>query len=105
MQTVISQIAFSFVDDAVALTTGFGRITADLTIDALAAARTRMMAPVDRLARLCDVAGILSARDAAKTRSRDRAANRQKTGTLRRIRDRFDVFGIFATFRGLRDLT
>jgi hypothetical protein len=105
MQTVIPRIAFDFIDDAVVLTTGFARISADLALDAFAAARNRMMAPVDHLARTCDVAGIIPARDAANTRSRERVAKRQKTGTLRRMRDRLDLFGIFATFRALRDLT
>jgi hypothetical protein len=101
MQTVISQIAFTFVDDAIALTTGFARITADLAIDVLAAARNRMMAPVDRLARACDVAGILSARDAVKTRCHSTPPNLTKPRAPRR----FDIFGILATFRALRELT
>jgi hypothetical protein len=105
MQSVISQVAYTFVDDAVALATGLGRITAGLTIDALAAARSRVMAPVDRLARACDVAGILAARDAAKMRSHVKAVHRQNTATSRRIRGRFDVFGIFAALRTLRELT
>ena len=94
MQTVISQIAFSFVDDGIALATGAKRITIDLALDVLAAARTRLMAPIDRLARACDVAGILSAREAKR---------RLKADSPRR--GRFDVFGIFATFRTLRELT
>jgi hypothetical protein len=96
MQTVISQIASTFVDDAITLTAGLGRIAVDLVTDLLASARSRLMAPIDRLARACDVAGIISARDAAKTRSRS---------APRRRRVRIDVFGILATFRTLRDLT
>jgi hypothetical protein len=105
MQTIISQIAFTFVDDAIALVTGFGRIAVDLATDMLVSARSRLMAPIDRLARACDVAGILSTRDAAKTRSRSGGAKLAGIQALRRRPDRIDVFGIRATFRTLRDLT
>jgi hypothetical protein len=105
MQTVISQIASTFVDDAIALVTGLGRITVDLVTDLLASARSRLMAPIDRLARACDVAGIISARDAAKTRSRSGGAKLAGIQALRRRQDRIDIFGICATFRTLRDLT
>jgi hypothetical protein len=105
MQTVISQIASCFVDDAIALITGFGRITADLTTDILAAAGTRIMAPIDRLARACDVAGVITTRDASKTHSRSMGASQAEDRALRRRRDRIDIFGIFAAFRTLRDLT
>jgi hypothetical protein len=101
MQTVISQIASTFVDDAIALIAGFGRITVDLATDLLASTRSRLMAPIDRLARACDVAGILSARDAPPSRG----ANLAKTRAPRRRRNRIDVLGILATFRTLRDLT
>jgi hypothetical protein len=94
-QTVISEIAFSFVDDAIALATGFGRITTELARDLSAAVRTRIMAPIDRLARACDVAGSLSARDQIK-------AKPHSTG---RRGGRFDVLGVLAAFRTLRDLT
>jgi hypothetical protein len=99
MQTIISQTTHSFADDAIALATGFKRITIGLATDALTAMAQTIMAPVDRLARACDVGGIIAARDAAKRRSRAGAAS------LRRRLARFDVFGICATFRGLRDLT
>jgi hypothetical protein len=105
MQTVISQITSSFVDDAIALTTGLGRITVDLATDLLASAHTRLMAPIDRLARACDVAGIISARDAAKTRPCSRGTNLARTPAPLRRWNRIDVFGIRAAFRTLRDLT
>jgi hypothetical protein len=105
MQTVISQIAFTFVDDAVALIAGFGRITVDLATDLLASTRSRFMAPIDRLARACDVAGIIPAQDAAKTRSRSGGTKLAGIQVLRRRQDRIGIFGIRATFRTLRDLT
>jgi hypothetical protein len=106
MQTVISEIAFSFVDDAIALATGLGRLTVELARDLGAAARSRIMSPIDRLARACDVAGMLSARERAKARIRTKARTRARSiGTPRHREGRFDVFGILAAFRTLRDLT
>jgi hypothetical protein len=86
MQTVISSLALTLVDDALALVTGLVRVVSDGTGSAIAAARTRLSAPVDRLARACDVAGVLPAATAPR-------------------RKRFDVFGVSATLRALRDLT
>jgi hypothetical protein len=54
------QIATSFVGDAVSLVNGFGRIVTHL-----------VMAPVERIARACDVAGILEGR-AARAAERER---------------------------------
>jgi hypothetical protein len=79
MQTVISNIALSFVDDAIALASGFVRICRDLISDAIDAVAVRLFAPIERLARRCDVAGVLPSRR----------------------RGRFDVFG----FGALHDLT
>jgi len=53
MQPVIVQIATTFIGDAVAFVNGFGRIVTHL-----------VMAPVERIASACDVAGILSERAA-----------------------------------------
>jgi hypothetical protein len=96
MQTVISEIAFTFVDDAIALAAGFKRIALEPAGDLVAAGRARIMAPIDRLARACDVAGTLSARDRVK---------RRPTCAPPRRRYRFDVLRIRAAFRTLRDLT
>jgi hypothetical protein len=60
MQTLIVQIARTFLSDAVALVNGFGRIVTH-----------RVMAPVERIANACDVAGILPERAA-------RAAEREQ---------------------------
>jgi hypothetical protein len=99
MQTIISEIAFTFADDAAALVTGFAGIVRDMTVETFMAARKRVLAPVDRLARACDVGGVVAAREAAMTRSRYRSANRQRTPAPRRWRDRLNIF------RGLHDLT
>jgi hypothetical protein len=99
MQTIVSEIAFTFVDDAVALLTGFAGIVRDMTVEAFTAARKRVLAPVDRLAQACDVGGIIAAREAAMMHSRIRRANRQCAAAPRRWRDRLNIF------RGLRDLT
>jgi hypothetical protein len=99
MQTLISEIAFTFVDDAAALVNGFTAIVRDMAVDTFAAARKRLLAPVDRLARACDVGGVIAAREAATMRSRYRSANRQHTAAPRRWRDRLNIF------RGLHNLT
>lgn len=83
MQTVISSLALTFVDDAIALVAGFASFTRDLVVEGSAVVRATLSAPIDRLARSCDVAGVLPA-----------ASGR-----------RFDVFGLSATFHALHDLT
>jgi hypothetical protein len=105
MQTVISQIAFTFVDDAIALVTGFGKAVRYLTVDLLAAARARILAPVDRLARTCDVADILTAREAAMTRPMYSLRNRTRTPARAPRNTHFAALNVFAMFRSLRDLT
>jgi hypothetical protein len=99
MQTIISEIAFTFVDDAVALASGFVTVARDLAADMLASARARILAPVDRLARICDVGGVIAARDAATLRRHHQATHWQSRPAPRRWRDRFNIF------RGLHDLT
>ena len=99
MQTIISEIAFTFVDDAIALATGFVGVVRTLAVENLEAIRARLCAPVDRLARACDVGGVIAAREAATMRSRYRSANRQHTAAPRRWRDRLNIF------RGLHNLT
>jgi hypothetical protein len=99
MQTVISELAFTFVDDAVELATGFLGLCRDLAVETFASARSRVLAPVERLARACDVGGVIAARDAAMMRLHDRRANRQRLSAPRRWHDRLNPF------RGLHDLT
>ena len=99
MQTIISEIAFTFVDDAVALARGFVTVARDIAAEMLKSARARILAPVDRLARMCDVGGVLAAREAATLRRRHQATHWQPRPAQRRWRDRFNIF------RGLQDLT
>jgi hypothetical protein len=53
MQTLAVDIVTTFVDDADALVTGLGR-----------AALKCVMAPIDRIANACDIAGVLTERRA-----------------------------------------
>lgn len=88
MQTLAFDIAATFVDDAAALVTGFGR-----------AVLRRAMRPIDRIANACDIAGVLAERRATFRMwraSRDRA----------RLEGRkFSVLGRFSPFRHLSHLT
>ena len=70
MQTLASEIAISFVDDAAALVTGAGRIIIQL-----------LTSPIERLATTCDVAGALpraKPKRAASTASHERLAARPR---------------------------
>jgi hypothetical protein len=58
MQTLIVQVTTDFVGDASALVNGFGRIVTHM-----------VMAPIERIANACDVAGILPGRRAGKVRA------------------------------------
>ena len=88
MQTLAVDIATTFVDDAAALVTGFGR-----TIWRAA------MAPIDRIANACDIAGVLAERRATFRMWR---ANRSR---VRREGRRFSLLGRFSPFRHLAHLT
>ena len=55
MQTLAFEIATTFVDDAVALIRGGGRIIVQI-----------LTAPIERLANACDVAGVLANRRFAR---------------------------------------
>jgi hypothetical protein len=95
MQTIISEIAFTFVDDAIALARGLVDVARTLAAENFSAIRARISAPVDRLARACDVGNVIPAREAAATR---RVA-RHPAPEGRSLRQRFNPF------RGLYDLT
>ena len=68
MQTLVSEVATTFVGDAGALLTGLSR-----------AVLRAVMAPVERIAAACDVAGVLAMR-----RQASRAA-RAQTDRARRV--------------------
>jgi hypothetical protein len=95
MQSLPVQIAKTFVGDAFALVNGFARIVTNV-----------LMAPVQRIANACDVAGILeqrAARAAERTRLqqawRDLSANLPKPHHPRRHRS------LFGCLRVLGELT
>ena len=69
MQTLAFEIATTFVDDALALIRGGCRIIVQI-----------LMAPIERMANACDVAGVLANRrlsDALKWRAQRRTLKRQ----------------------------
>lgn len=88
MQTLAVDIASTFVDDAAALVAGLGRAVLKFA-----------MAPVDRIANACDIAGVLTERRATfrmwrASRARSRHAGR-----------RFSLLGRLSPFRHLAHLT
>ncbi|MGY3531929.1 MULTISPECIES: hypothetical protein [Bradyrhizobium] len=85
MQSLALQLPTTFVDDAIELVTGFGR-----AIFALATA------PIERIARACDVAGVLEQRRADRRAPRP-AVQRGRRRKSRRCR--------WSPFGGLSDLT
>lgn len=88
MQTLAVDIATTFVDDATALVSGFGR-----------ALLRFVMAPIDRIANACDIAGVLTERRATFRMWR---ANRARSGHEGR---RFSLLGRLSPFRHLAHLT
>ncbi|WP_342725122.1 hypothetical protein AAFG07_40410 [Bradyrhizobium sp. B097] len=85
MQTLALQLTTTFVDDAIELVKGFGcAIFAPAT------------APIERIARACDVAGVLEPRRADRRAPRPAAASggRCKSRNCR-----------WSPFRGLSELT
>ncbi|MBR0785083.1 hypothetical protein [Bradyrhizobium iriomotense] len=88
MQTLAVDIATTFIDDAAALVTGLGRALLKFA-----------MAPIDRIANACDIAGVLAERRATFQMWR---ANR---GSVRRDGRRFSLLGRLSPFRHLAHLT
>ena len=62
MQTLVSQLTTAFVDDAIELVKGFGKVIVHIA-----------SAPIERIANACDVGGVLARRRSAR---RLRAAHR-----------------------------
>jgi len=54
MQTLVSQLTTTFVDDAIELVKGFGKVIVHIAT-----------APIERIANACDVGGVLARRQAA----------------------------------------
>jgi hypothetical protein len=55
MHTLVSQLTTTFVDDAIELVKGFGKIIVHIAT-----------APIERMANACDVGGVLARRQAAR---------------------------------------
>lgn len=85
MQTLALQLTTTFVDDAIELVKGFGRVMFDLAT-----------APIERIARACDVAGVL------EQRSADRPAPHPAAASAGRCKSRNCRW---SPFRGLSELT
>jgi hypothetical protein len=94
MQTLASEIAITFADDAAALVRGCGRIIVQI-----------LMAPVERVANACDVTGVLAERRALRSlrvkSKRNWSCAHDATSKSPRSRRRWHIF----SFRFLSDLT
>jgi hypothetical protein len=94
MQSLPVQIAKTFVSDAFALVNGFTRIVTNV-----------VMAPVERIAKACDVAGVLHER---ALRAAEREGIRHAWRTLSQASPkphRSRRHGLFGCFRSLGELT
>jgi hypothetical protein len=90
MSAVVLEVGASFIDDATALVQGAGRILISL-----------VMAPINRIANACDVAGVLRLRRLAAMRQRAAARSVAHAMSERRPRRR----GPFGCLAALSDLT
>jgi hypothetical protein len=88
MQTLAVDIATTFVDDAAAIVTGLGRAVLNLA-----------MAPIDRIANACDIAGVLTERRATFRMWRTNRSHARREGR------RFSLLGRLSPFRHLAHLT
>ncbi len=98
MQTLISQIGFTFVEDAAALAQGFAHVVRTLAVETFTAMRARVFGPVDRLAEACDVGNVIPAR-------RDVTARRRQFQTNRKTPTGLHLLQRCNPFRGLHHLT
>jgi len=95
MQPLIVQVATTFIADAAAFVNGFGRIVTHI-----------LMAPVERTASACDVAGILGER-AARAAERERVKHAWRALSQRAPRPHRPRRhgGLFGCLRSLGELT
>jgi hypothetical protein len=84
MQTLTARLACDFADDANAILTGACRLAVIMTRDAWETVTAKATAPLDRMARACDVGGVLD---------------------IRRAKRNFDILGVRRLFRSLNNLT
>ena len=90
MQALVLEVGATFAGDAAAFAKGVGRL-----------ARRLVMAPIDRIANACDVAGVLTLRRLAAMRQRAEAREVTHAMSERRARRR----GPLGCLAALSDLT
>jgi hypothetical protein len=97
MQTLVAEIVMTFVDDAKALIRGCVRVIVQTA-----------MAPVERLAKACDVAGVLP-QNRSSLRSPHAVIRQTRTGlsqgTARSRRRRWQLRNCMCSFGSLGNLT
>jgi len=65
---IIEEIALTFVDDAFALVAGFGKLALKIVKAPIGRMVQAAMAPIERIANACDVAGVYARRKQAERR-------------------------------------
>jgi len=94
MQPLLVQVVTTFIGDAAALVNGIGRIATNI-----------LMAPVERIASACDVAGILRER-AARAAERERLKHAWRSLSQKAAPHRLRRHGgLFGCLRSLGELT
>jgi hypothetical protein len=68
MQTLVSQLTTTFVDDAIELVKGFGKVIVHVAT-----------APIERIANACDVGGVLARRRSARRMRANMKAHRPRS--------------------------
>ena len=68
MHTLVAQLTTTFVDDAIELVKGFGKVIVHIAT-----------APIERIANACDVGGVLARRQPARRRRGTAKANRPRS--------------------------
>jgi hypothetical protein len=101
MQMVlIENLALTFIGDAHALAAGFGKILVKLAMSPVARMARAVTAPIEQIARACDVAGVLSDRRTKASFTQFRSS-RHTPPSSRRTSSRRCLF----PFRSLNHLT
>jgi len=68
MHTLVAQLTTTFVDDAIELVKGFGKVIVHIAT-----------APIERIANACDVGGVLARRQPARRRRGTAKAHRPRS--------------------------
>jgi hypothetical protein len=97
---LVENLALTFVGDAYALVSGFGKILVRVVTAPFERMAEIAIAPIEQMARACDVAGVLSDRRAKAKPGKFQISRRAPTSS-RRTSGRRCLF----PFRSLNDLT